>query len=466
MLHRFEPSKIYVFFPLTKVGVLIIIPKPLILGYNTTMNTFNKILINTLIANFTNNFVWMALTFWVFLETKSVLATSIVPGVYSVILTLSGFWFGSFVDNHKKKQVMLIASTISLCLFMIGLIIVSFTPEYLFTSISSIYLWILILLLICGVVVGNMRNIALSTLVTLLVPEKERDKANGLIGTVSGLAFAVTFVITGFALAYAGISGLLLITIAFTLVAILHLNSINIPEKEIIHTADTPQKMDIKGTILIISGIPGLFSLIFFNTINNFLGGIFNSLMDSYGLTVVPVQVWGILWGVFSLGSVLAGLIVAKKGVGTNALKSMLYGNLVMSVIVIFFMANSWIVLFAIGTFFWICLMTFIEAAEQTFLQKVVPFEHQGKVFGFAQTIEQSVSPFVAFLIGPIAEFVFIPFMTTGVGVSLIGGWFGVGVGRGIALIFLIAGIIGLIVSVIALKSKSYKLLSAKYLEK
>ena len=110
--------------------------------------------------------------------------------------------------------------------------------------------------------------------------------------------------------------------------------------------------------------------------------------------------------------------------------------------------------------------MTFIEAAEQTFLQKVVPYEHQGKVFGFAQTIEQSVSPFVAFLIGPIAEFVFIPFMTTGAGVSLIGGWFGVGVGRGIALIFLIAGIIGLVVSILALKSRSYKLLSAKYSEK
>ena len=107
--------------------------------------------------------------------------------------------------------------------------------------------------------------------------------------------------------------------------------------------------------------------------------------------------------------------------------------------------------------------MTFIEASEQTFLQKIVPYEHQGKVFGFAQTIEQSVSPFVAFLIGSIAEFVFIPFMTIGAGVNLIGDWFGVGTGRGIALIFLIAGIVGLIISIVALKSRSYKLLSERY---
>ena len=259
------------------------------------MKIFYQILINTLIANFTNNFVWMALTFWVFLETRSVLTTSIVPGVYSIILTLLGFWFGSIVDNHKKKSVMLLASTISLCLFIIGLIIVRFTPEHLFTSITSITLWIFILILIFSVVVGNIRNIALSTLVTLLVPEEKRDKANGLVGTVSGLAFAVTFVVSGFTLAYTGITGLLLIAVAFTLVAILHLNSINIPEREIIHKTEKPKSIDIKGAILIISGIPGLFALIFFNTINNLLCGVFSALMDPYGLTIVPVEIWGIL---------------------------------------------------------------------------------------------------------------------------------------------------------------------------
>lgn len=429
------------------------------------MNTFHKILANSLIASFTNNFVWLSLTFWVYLQTGSVLTTSIVPGMYAVVSAISGFWFGSIVDRNKKKKVMLLSSVVTLCLFTVGLIIVTFTPQQLLTTIGSINFWLFILIITFGVIVGNIRNIALSTLVTLLVPEEKRDKANGLVGTVSGVSFALTFVVSGFALAYVGIRGLLLIAIALTLVAILHITFIKIPESEVIDTLEKPTKIDIKGTILIISGIPGLFALIFFNTINNLLGGVFSSLIDAYGLSIVSVEVWGILWGFFSLGSVLAGLFVAKRGLGSNPLKSMIYGNLVMSVIVIFFMSSSWIVFFTIGTFFWISLMTFIEAAEQTLLQKVVPYEHQGKVFGFAQTIEQSVSPFVAFLIGPIAEFVFIPLMTTGVGVSLIGDWFGVGIERGIALIFLIAGIMGLTISIIALKSKSYKLLSKKYLE-
>src|SRR5690606_28618471 len=106
----------------------------------------------------------------------------------------------------------------------------------------------------------------------------------------------------------------------------------------------------------------------------------------------------------------------------------------------------------------------FIEASEQTILQKVVPQERQGRVFGFAQSVEQMASPLTAFLIGPLAQFFFIPFMTTGAGVDLIGNWFGTGPDRGLALVFTLTGIIGLILTVIAMKSKYYHMLSQRYL--
>lgn len=48
---------------------------------------------------------------------------------------------------------------------------------------------------------------------------------------------------------------------------------------------------------------------------------------------------------------------------------------------------------------------------------------------------------------------------------DLIGGWFGVGEARGLALIFIGAGIIGLIVTLLAFLSRSYRLLSKQYTE-
>ena len=81
-------------------------------------------------------------------------------------------------------------------------------------------------------------------------------------------------------------------------------------------------------------------------------------------------------------------------------------------------------------------------------------------MFGFAQSVEQAASPITAFVISPVAQFVFIPFMTTGAGVDLIGGWFGTGPDRGLALLFTVAGLVGLGVTLLAMRSRSYRLLS------
>jgi DHA3 family multidrug efflux protein-like MFS transporter len=115
------------------------------------------------------------------------------------------------------------------------------------------------------------------------------------------------------------------------------------------------------------------------------------------------------------------------------------------------------------GFTIWMFLGPFAEASEHTTLQKVVPYERQGRVFGFAQSIEQSASPLMAFLIGPLTQLIFIPFMTTGLGAQTIGSWFGTGPARGMALVFTIAGVIGLIVTIIAFNSKYYRQLSAAY---
>src|SRR5690606_23284488 len=93
-------------------------------------------------------------------------------------------------------------------------------------------------------------------------------------------------------------------------------------------------------------------------------------------------------------------------------------------------------------------------------IQAVVPFSVQGRVFGFAQTVERAASPITAFLIGPVAQLWAIPFMTTGSGPRLIGRWFGTGPDRGMALVFILAGLVGLIVTLAAMRSRAYRILS------
>ncbi len=51
-----------------------------------------------------------------------------------------------------------------------------------------------------GALAGNLRYITLPTIVTILVPEEGRDKANGLVGTANGTAFLVASVFSGLAI--------------------------------------------------------------------------------------------------------------------------------------------------------------------------------------------------------------------------------------------------------------------------
>ena len=121
-------------------------------------------------------------------------------------------------------------------------------------------------------------------------------------------------------------------------------------------------------------------------------------------------------------------------------------------------------VLLTVGMAIYMLLIPYAEASEQTILQRVVPYERQGRVFGFAQSVEMAASPLTAFLIGPITQLIFIPFMTTGAGADQIGSWFGTGPDRGIALVFVLTGIIGLGVTILALLSRPYRQLSEHYI--
>ncbi|MBO9153339.1 MFS transporter [Chitinophaga sp. GCM10012297] len=420
------------------------------------MKNFYLILVNSILAGFTNTCVWFAVTFWVYLETKSVLVTSYMAGIYIGTVSVSGFFLGSIVDRYRKKTAMLFSSAVTLVLFTLAAIVYLVTPPEAFKDPYSFRLWVFIVLCLFGVLAGNIRNIALPTMVTFMVEENSRDKANGLLGSAAGTAFMLASIPSGFVIGFMGVFWMMMFGIGLTVVAIVHLLTIRVEETRIVHAEGEKPKVDIPGTIAVIRKIPGLFGLIFFNTLNNFLGGVFMALMDAYGLSLVSVQAWGTIWAVLSTGFIIGGLVVARTGLGKSPIRLLFLSNIVMWTICIFFTVQASIILLSAGMFIFLCLIPVVEAAEQTVIQKVIPPDRQGRVFGFAQSIEQAASPLTAFMIGPIAQYVFIPFMTTGKGVDLLGWWFGTGMDRGIALLFTVTGILGLIITMVAMRTRAY----------
>jgi MFS transporter, DHA3 family, multidrug efflux protein len=423
-------------------------------------STFTQLLVNTAVSGVVSSFLWFALTFWVYLETKSVLTTSVIGAAFSLFSSAFAVPFGTYVDRNRKHLAMVVSSIASLIGYSLSAAIyIAVGPERLL-DLDNPMLWIFIVVILGASMAGNLRGLAMATCVTLLVPVEFRDKANGKVGMSQGLSFAVTSVFSGLVIGRLGMGWAIGITITLTAITLLHVLVISIPGDDPAPVDGDQPKVDFRGTWSTIKTIPGLIGLIGFASFNNFLGGVFMSLLDPYGLSLVSVEVWGFVWGGLSFTFLVGGALVATRGVGPRPLRSILFVNVVCWLVCSVFALRSSIVLLTAGMAIWMTMMPLVEAAEQTVLQRVVPFDHQGRVFGFAQMVENAASPVTSLLIGPIAQFGFIPFMTDGAGARTIGSWFGTGEERGIALIFTLAGIIGLIASALSWRSSWFRKLT------
>lgn len=279
------------------------------------MSTFHKVLINTMISNVTTGFLFFAVVFWMYLSTGNVALTGIVSGIYMGLIAVCSIFFGTVVDHNRKKSVMLFSSVTTLVFYCLSALVWVFWLEEDGLSIGNTALWVFVSFILIGSIVEHMRNIALSTVVTLLVPEAERDKANGLVGAVQGVGFLVTSVIAGSAIGFLGMEITLWICLGLSLVALLHLLPIRVDEPEIITQEDaqptvsddsvpTPTSdlaivskgIDLKGSMKIILSVPGLLALVLFASFNNLIGGVYSALMDltawNFSATAVGATAW------------------------------------------------------------------------------------------------------------------------------------------------------------------------------
>ncbi|HBC38521.1 MAG TPA: MFS transporter [Porphyromonadaceae bacterium] len=428
------------------------------------MKRFLHVLINIAVANTSTFFLWSALSFWLYLETHSVLILSILSGTFMTLVTLSGMFFGTIVDKHRKKEVIAVSSIVALIFLLLAGSVFLFFDRKEIADISSSAFWIFSLSILLSALVSNLRSIALSTTVSILVPKEDYARANGMVGMVQGVGMIANTVFSGLVIGRLGLEWAMYITIILSGLALSHLLFVPIPEDHLHHDPEVLNKqVDFRGAIKAIRSVPGLMALIFFTTFNNFIGGVIMVLLDPYGLEMFSVEMWGIVLGITGTGFIFGGMAITKKGLGKQPLRTLLYGYVIGSLICLLFTVREWAWLFLAGIFLYMFFVPFIEAAEQTIIQTVVPKIKQGRVFGFAQTVESAATPVSSYLIGPIAQFSIIPFMESDAGKQTFGWLLGEGNARGIALTFVLAGLFMLLLSLLAFRTRAYHRLSESF---
>ena len=424
------------------------------------MRTFIQVLVNTALANITTSFLWFALTFWVYLETRSVLATGIIGGAYMLLIALFAMLFGTIVDRHRKHRVMVLleprdarglpdrgralprAARSRRCSTSAGRGSGSFSGIILF-----------------GGRVENMRNIALSTTVTLLVPVERHANANGLVGTVQGVAFIVTSVFSGLAIGLLGMGWTLVIAIALTLAGA------RAPAASCGSPRTSPrgdgERSRSSTSAAASGGQAGAGPVRAHHLLDASTTSSAASTWRSWtrtASTLFPVEWWGVVLGVTATGFIIGGARdrevraraqpdphdAARRrsswACSARSSRSASGGGSTPS---------------ASGCT--CAIIPVVEASEQTVIQKVVPFQTPGSRLRIRRRrSSRRRRPITAFLIAPIAQFWIIPYMKSDAGQQTWGWLLGDGEARGIALVFLFSGLlIMVVVALLAFTTRS-----------
>ncbi|MFT4136350.1 MFS transporter [Microbacterium sp.] len=425
--------------------------------------TFVQVLANTAVANVTTSFLWFALTFWAYAETRNVIVAGAVAASYMLFVSLFSMFFGTLVDRFRKKAVMVWATLVALIVFALDAALFFAVGEAAIIDLGRPWFWIFAVVLLAGAVVEQLRGIALSTTVTLLVPDERRANANGLVGTVQGVGMIVTSVFSGLSVGFLGMGWTLIIGICALALTLVHLLVLRIPERRVVAAEQVTRWVDVRGGWLAVRAVPGLLALVLFTTLNNLFGGVAMTVMDPYGIELFGVQGWGIWFAVMSTGFIVGGAIVAARGLGKNPIRTMLLLSAAIGIAgaLSTIREHGWV--YIVGVWVFMAMIPAVEAAEQTVIQRVVPYEKQGRVFGFANTFEAAAAPVTALLIAPLAELWIIPSLRTEQGLRLWAPLLGTGNNRGIALILLLAGIACALLAAIAMRTPQYRLLSYRY---
>ena len=127
-----------------------------------TVRSFRALLANTLVANVTTSYLWFALTFWAYLETRSVLVTSFMGGGYMLLLAVLGVPFGALIDRHRKHTMMIASAAGTVVSYLLAVVVFVLTPDDVLVDIGRPWFWLFAGLVLFGSLLAMIRGLALS----------------------------------------------------------------------------------------------------------------------------------------------------------------------------------------------------------------------------------------------------------------------------------------------------------------
>jgi len=314
---------------------------------------------------------------------------------------------------------------------------------------------------VIGTILGSFQGPAYMASVSMIVPKEQLARANGLSGTSDAISSLLAPLTAGFLFGWIGLQGILWIDFITYFFAVGALLFVRIPQPPVAPDAEGTKKQgrtwrDAKFGWNYLRERTGLFGLLWYYALVNFLLNIASILMTAMVLATSTPQGLGAVQMATGAGLLAGSLVLSAWGgpkgkripavIGFIALAAIGLGLAGLRTPLIFPMAGMFIMLFFIPL---------ASGTSQSVFQRKIAPEVQGRVFAIRGMISQAAMPLAFLSAGPLADLLFEPLMRPGgaLASTFVAGLLGAGPGRGIGLIFVLAGLLLVAVSGLAYAS-------------
>lgn len=406
----------------------------------TGMFGFTIVWAGQIVSVLASNMSSFALNIWAFQKTGSATILGGLQAAFLVPFLLISPIAGALIDRYNRKLMMMV-SDLGAVLATGAILILNAT--------GTLEIWNMYVASVVYGLSASFQWPAYLAAISTMVPKEKYGRANGMMSLVDTGPAVFSPLLAGALLPLIGLTGILMIDVITFFIAIGTLLIVHVPRPE-----KTEEGQAGKGNLLqeslygfkYIFQRKSLLALLLVILGINIAGGLSQPLISPFILlrTNNNSSALGIVLSVFSIGGVAGGLIVSAWGGFKKKIRGMLLGWMMYAVFGLF--------VFGLGRnlYVWLpsaflALMTFplTQSASNAIWQAKVAQDVQGRVFSARRMIAWLTDPVMPLVAGAMADYVTEPAMKGNTWLArTFGGLVGNSPGSGMALQFLLSGIL------------------------
>lgn len=407
------------------------------------MRVFTLIWFGQLVSMLGSSLTSFALGVWVYQTTGSVTPYalislfSVLPGLFIAPLA------GVLVDRWDRRWLMIFSDA--------GAGLSSLTIALLLW-LDQLQVWQIYLVVATSSIFGAFQWPAYAAITTLLVPKQHLGRANGMVQFAEAISRLIAPVLAGILIETIHLQGVILLDSVTLLVAIATQMFVRFPKIKTTIADEEKNKSLLREAVdgwIYITTRPGLLALLIFFTIKNFLVGTVNVLITPLVLSFASATVLGTVLSIGGSGMLLGSCVMSFWGGSRQRIHALLGFTLLGGLSIVMAGVKPAAPVFFAAAFTYFFGFPIVNSCDQAIWQSKVELAVQGRVFALRRMLTWGSLPLASLVAGPLADRVFEPLLVPGgLLAGNLGQIIGIGKGYGIALLFILMGILTMLTTV------------------